>query len=265
MTDTVLVSVQDGVARITLNAPERLNAVDTTMLDHIADAVERLGSDRDVRVIAITGEGRGFCAGANLSGGAEKVGEEVDTGTLTAVGRAVRAIVGAPTPTVAVVGGVAAGVGVSLALACDYVLASDAASFVLAFSRIGLMPDGGATGLVAASVGRAKAMRMALTGEKVDGRLAEEWGLVAECVAAEELPARADALLARLAASAPETARATSAAINAASLDLEAALAIEERDQARLLASHDFAEGVAAFFERRPARFRGPGDPAAGR
>ncbi len=188
-------------------------------------------------------------------GGSAMGGDAVDTGTLDAVGRAIRAIVGSPTPTVALVHGVAAGVGVSLAVACDYVLAGDAASFVLAFARIGLMPDGGATALVAASVGRARALRMAMTGEKVDGRTAEAWGLVSECVPAGELAERSEAVLAQLAGSAPGAAAATSAAINAASIDLDAALATEEAGQARLLASADFLEGVTAFYEKRPARF----------
>ena len=262
MSGTVLVAVDGPVGRVTLDDPDHLNAVDTSMLDAVAEAVDRLSADPAVRVIALGGTGRGFCAGANLSGGADQVGAEVDTGTLGAVGRAIRAITGSPTPTVAVVHGVAAGVGVSLAVACDYVLAGEAASFVLAFARIGLMPDGGATALVAASVGRTRALRMAMTGEKVDGRTAQAWGLVSECVPDQDLPARAEAVLAQLGGSAPEAAARTSAAINAASLDLDAALAIEEAGQAELLASADFREGVAAFLAKRPARFSGR--PASG-
>jgi len=224
------------------------------MLDAVADAVDSLGADPSVRAVVVTGAGRGFCAGANLAVGGDAP-PQVGTGTLDAAGRAVRAIVDCPLPTVALVHGVAAGVGVSVALACDYVLASDAASFVLAFARIGLMPDGGATALVAASVGRARALRMALTGEKVDGATAAAWGLVAESVAADRFDDRAAELVARLAASAPESARETSAAINAATLDLEGALGREERGQARLLQSADFVEGVSAFLEKRPARF----------
>ena len=255
MSDAVVVTVDGPVGRVTLDDPDHLNAVDTSMLDALADAVTHLSADPEVRVIVLEGAGRGFCAGANLSGGADGVGAEVDTGTLEAVGRAIRAIVGSRTPTVALVHGVAAGVGVSLAVACDYVLAGEAASFVLAFARIGLMPDGGATALVAASVGRTRALRMAMTGEKVDGRTAEAWGLVSECVADEDFPARAAALLAQLAGSAPEAAARTSAAINAASLDLDAALETEEAGQAELLAGADFREGVAAFLAKRPARF----------
>jgi len=249
------------VARITLDDPDRLNAVDAEMLDALADAVGRLGADPAVRAIAVAGAGRGFCAGANLGGGADEGADEVasrvDTSTLDAAVRAVRAIVDCPVPTVALVHGVAAGVGVSVALACDYVLVSDVGSFVLAFARIGLMPDGGATALVAASIGRARAMRMALTGEKVDGATAADWGLASECVAAAAFDERATALLDQLAASAPEAARLTAAAVNAASLDLEPAFEREDSGQTRLLGTDDFREGVAAFLDKRPARFGG--------
>jgi len=255
--ERVLVEVEGAIGRITLNAPDRLNAVDAAMLAEVAAAARRLDGDSQVRVIALTGAGRGFCAGADLGAGDPTSATPPDDATLVAVGDVIRALTSVDTPTAALVGGVAAGVGVSLALACDYTLASDRAAFVLAFAKIGLMPDGGATALVAASIGRAKALRMALTGEKVDAVTAERWGLVAECVPAEEYDDRCRALLDQLAASAPAASATTTAAINAATLDLEAALAREEAGQGRLLASADFAEGLAAFLEKRPARFGG--------
>jgi enoyl-CoA hydratase/carnithine racemase len=150
---------------------------------------------------------------------------------------------------------VAAGVGCSLALAADYVLAAESASFVLAFGRIGLMPDGAATALVAAAVGRARALRMALTTEAVGGRDAEAWGLVAECVPDDALEGRATELSARLAALAPQATAETLAAVNAASVDLDDALAREEEGQGGLLRSADFVEGLTAFVEKRPPRF----------
>ena len=252
--DEHVLSAADGpVGRITFNAPERLNAATTTMFDAVAQAVAGFDADPTIRVIALTGAGRGFCAGADIA----SPGGGVDTGTLYAAGRAARALQESATPTVALVGGVAAGAGVSLALACDYSLASASAVFTLAFAKIGLMPDAGATALVTAAVGRAKAMRMALTAEKVDGPTADAWGLVSECVAYEEYAARCDALLAQLAGSAPLAAAATKAAVNAAALDLDAALALEERDQAMLIASEDFAEGSAAFSAKRRPTFQG--------
>lgn len=253
---SVLIEVADGVARITLDEPDRLNAVDAPMLVAVASSVEAFADDPAVRVITLTGAGRGFCAGANLAVDLAS-GESVDSATLYAAGRAVRALVACPKPTLALVGGVAAGVGVSLALACDYVVASESASFVLAFAKIGLMPDGGATALVAASIGRARAMRMALTAEKVTAAVAAEWGLVAECVAASEFATRGDAVAAGLAASGPLAVSATKHAINGAALDLSAALSREEEDQARLLQSSDFREGVAAFQSKRTPSFHG--------
>ncbi len=248
---TVIIETAGPIGRITLNAPERLNAVDPQMCDAVASAVRAFDADPAVRVIALTGSGRGFCSGAPLSA------DGATSGTLQAGADLVRAILGSRTPVVALVNGVAAGIGVPMALACDYVVASDAASFVLAFARIGLMPDGGATALVAASVGRARAMRLALTGEKLAARTAEEWGLVAECAAAEDFEARGAEVLATLATGATVALGRTKAAVNAGSVDVEAALAREEEGQLALMHSEDYREGVAAFLAKRPADFAG--------
>ncbi len=158
---------------------------------------------------------------------------------------------------VALVHGVAAGIGVPMALACDYVLAADEAPFVLAFSRIGLMPDGGATALVAASVGRARAMRLALTGEKLDGATAAAWGLVAESVPTDRFAERAAELLGSFAAAATVALAETTAAVNAATLDIEGALGREDAGQRMLATTEDHREGAAAFVQKRPADFRG--------
>lgn len=255
MTSHVLISRDGAIGRILLNAPDRLNAVDPPMVDDLRDALFELDGDPGIRVIAFAGAGRSFCAGADI--GTRDLAHAGPNDTLYGLGDLVRAMQDADTPLVALVGGVAAGAGVSLALACDYVLASTAASFVLAFARIGLMPDAGATALVAANVGRARAMRMALTGEKVPAALAESWGLVSELVEAAEFETRSRLLLEQLAAGAPLAAAATREAINHATLDLEDALAVEERGQSALLRTDDFVEGVTAFREKRPATFLG--------
>ena len=248
---TVLVETAGAVGRITLHAPERLNAVDPEMCRAVADAVRAFDADATVRVVALTGSGRGFCSGAPLSA------DGATTGTLYAGADLVRTLLGSRTPVVALVNGVAAGIGVPMALACDYVLASDAASFVLAFARIGLMPDGGSTALVAASIGRARAMRLALTGERLDAVTAAEWGMVAECVAADRFEERAEEVLSAFAAGATLALAETKAAVNAASVDVEAALAREEAGQLRLMVTEDYREGVAAFLAKRPAAFAG--------
>ncbi|WP_392544107.1 enoyl-CoA hydratase-related protein [Oryzobacter telluris] len=246
----VRVEVEGAAGLVVLDAPHRLNAVDPAMCAEIVAGVRRLDDDPAVRVIVVTGEGRGFCSGAPLS----ETG--ADMGVLDAGAEVVRTLLGARTPTVALVHGVAAGIGVPLALACDYVLAADEAPFVLAFSRIGLMPDGGATALVTASVGRARALRLAMTGERLDGRTAADWGLVAESVPREEFAARAEALLAELAGGATLALAETTAAVNAACPDVEAALALEDAGQRRLAATQDHLEGVAAFLAKRTPEFR---------
>lgn len=250
----VRVVTEGGVTRITLDAPDRLNAVTASMLDAVSAALEDVAGRADVRVVVLTGSGRGFCSGADLS---RTDDGSVDHATLYAVGRAVRAITAAPQAVLALVNGVAAGAGASLALAADYVLATESASFVLAFGRIGLMPDGGATQLVAANLGRARAMRLALLAEKLSAPDAAAAGLVAEVVDDARFADRSQELVARLAASAPRATELTKRAINAATLDLDATLAREEEGQSRLLGTADFLEGATAFIERRPPRFEG--------
>ncbi len=246
----VRVEADGAIGRITLDAPERLNAVDPEMCDAVTAAVRAFDADPAVRVIALTGEGRGFCSGAPLSA------EGASMGVLEAGAELVRALLASRTPVVALVQGVAAGIGVPMALACDYVLAADEAPFVLAFSRIGLMPDGGSTALVAAAVGRARAMRLALTGEALDGRTAAEWGLVAESVPGEGFAARAAELLAAFAAGPTLALAETKAAVNAASVDVEAALALEDVGQRALAATEDHREGASAFVGKRRPEFR---------
>ncbi len=246
----VRVEVEGPVARIVLDAPHRLNAVDPAMCADVVAGVRRLDDDPDVRVIVLTGEGRGFCSGAPLSA------TGADMGVLDAGAEVIRTLLAARTPTVAVVHGVAAGIGVPLALACDYVLAADEAPFVLAFTKIGLMPDGGASALVTASIGRARALRLAMTGERLDGRTAADWGLVAESVPAADLPARAAEVVGGFAAAATLALAETTAAVNAACPDVEAALAREDAGQRRLSETEDHLEGVAAFLAKRPPEFR---------
>ncbi len=255
--DSVLVSADGAAGRITLNEPDRLNAVDPAMLRAMIAAVERFDADPVVRVIVVTGAGRGFCSGANLAVEEVDGRREVDDATLYEGGRLVRAMVESGTPVLSLVNGVAAGIGLSIALAADYVLATERASFVLAFSNIGLMPDGGSTGLVAANIGRARALRMALTAEKVSAVTAGEWGLVSETCSDEAYEARSAELIERLAGLAPVGTAYTTRAVNDASLDLDGALAREEEGQPGLLKSNDFQEGVGAFFDRRKPVFRG--------
>jgi enoyl-CoA hydratase len=250
------VALADGVLTVTMNRPESLNSLTATMLAVIADTMERAANDPRVKVVRLGGAGRGFSSGAGISAEdqADKSGDL--TSVLDAANRAVRAIAAVPHPVVAVVQGPAAGVGVSLALACDVVLASEKAFFMLAFTKIGLMPDGGASALVAAAVGRIRAMRMALLAERVSAAEALDWGLASAVYPAEDLDAEVDTLISALVSGPAVALGRTKDAINAATLTrLEGALERERDGQLGLLQSRDFAEGTAAFQQHRPANF----------
>jgi enoyl-CoA hydratase len=204
--------------------------------------------------VRLGGAGRGFSSGAGMSEDDHASGAPADV--LTAANRAVKAIVALPKPVVAVVQGPAAGVGVSLALAADVVLASEKAFFLLAFTKIGLMPDGGASALVAAAVGRIRAMRMALLAERISAADAFDFGLVSAVHPADELDAAVTAVLDTLKAGPAVALRRTKQAINEATLtELDAAIARESEGQLQLLVADDFREGARAFQQRRSPEF----------
>jgi enoyl-CoA hydratase len=244
----------DRVLTLTLNRPEALNALSGELADALAAEVERATSYDDVGVVVLRGAGRAFCSGADL----RSADGPPDARALDRANRIVRAVVGCDKPVVAAVQGVAAGVGCSIALACDLCVAAESASFLLAFARIGLMADGGSTATVAASIGRARAMRMALLAEPLTGREAFDAGLVSHLVDDDELDTVVGEVAAWLAAGAPLGLAATKKAVNAASYaGLDAALERERTGQTILLRTGDAAEGMRAFAERRPPEFKG--------
>ena len=252
------VSLDDGVLSVTLNRPDSLNSLTARMLNTFAATLEQAAGDPDIRVVRLGGAGRGFSSGAGISAEdhADPGSAGAPTDVLDAANRCVRAIVNLPQPAVAVVHGPAAGVGVSLALTCDIVLASEKAFFMLAFTRIGLMPDGGASALIAAAVGRIRAMRMALLAERISATEAFGWGLVSAVYPVEEFDGEVDKVIATLVAGPMVALRKTKDAINAATLtELERALELESQGQLALLESSDFREGTRAFQQRRPANF----------
>jgi enoyl-CoA hydratase len=246
----------DRVLTLTLNRPEALNALSADLADALADELEleRAASYDDVRVVVLRGAGRAFCAGADIRG----ADGPPDPSALDRANRIVRAVTRYDKPVVAAVQGSAAGVGCSIALACDLCIAAESASFLLAFARIGLMPDGGATASVAASVGRARAMRMALLAEPLTGREAYDAGLVSHLVDDDALEAVLAEVTAQLAAGAPLGLAATKRAVNAATFaGLDDALERERTGQTILLRTADAAEGMRAFAERRAPDFEG--------
>jgi enoyl-CoA hydratase len=249
------ISTVDGVLRLTLNRPAQLNAMTAELSDALAHEIEQATGD-DVRVVVLAGAGGSFSAGADISG--TDAHEHFDVSALDRANRIIRAITRLDKPVLAAVSGVAAGVGCSTALACDLVVASESASFLLAFSRIGLMPDGGATATVATSIGRARAMRMALLAEPLSAREAYDAGLVSHLADDDAFETVVEDLVRRLAAGPPLAYAATKRAINAATLSgLDDALERERTGQTLLLRTGDVAEGMRAFGEKRRPEFTG--------
>jgi enoyl-CoA hydratase len=251
------VSVDGGLLTVTLNRPDSLNSLNAAMLGTLADTLEHAADDPRVRAVRLGGAGRGFSSGAGISA-EDQSSRRPDTPdeVLVMANRAVQAITNLPKPVVAVVHGPAAGVGVSLALASDIVLASDKAFFLLAFTKIGLMPDGGASALVAAAVGRIRAMRMALLAERLSATEAFDAGLVSAVYPADELEAGVAAVIDKLVSGPALALGKTKHAINAATLtELEPAIGRESEGQRLLLVSTDFREGTKAFQEHRTPKF----------
>jgi enoyl-CoA hydratase len=254
--DQLTVSIDDAVCRIEINRPDSLNSVTADVLEDMADAVEAAGQDTDIHVIVLSGAGRAFCSGADIGNSGELADDDGPAATLDGANRLVAAIRDVPRPVVSVVQGPCAGVGVSIALGADLVLTSSKAFFMLAFTKIGLMPDGGATALVAASIGRAMAMRMALLAERLTAEEAAAAGLVSHVFGAESFEADVDDVIDTLRHGPMVGYARTKHAINAATLgSLDAAFALERDGQLGLLAADDFAEGTAAFNDKRTPTF----------
>ncbi|MDQ4052182.1 MAG: enoyl-CoA hydratase-related protein [Actinomycetota bacterium] len=250
------VHVDDGALWLTLNRPDVLNAMTGEMADELAELAEEAVARDDVRVVVLTGTGAAFSTGADISGA--NAHEHFDVTAMDRANRIIRAIVALDKPVVAAVNGVAAGVGCSAALAADIIVAKESASFLLAFARVGLMPDGGASATVAASIGRARAMRMGLLAEPLTAREAYDAGLVTHLASDDDFDDVVAQLVRRLAAGPPLAIAATKRAINAATLtELNGALERERTGQTVLMRTADMAEGMRAFSERRKPVFRG--------
>lgn len=255
-TDELRVELDGHVLRLTATRPERLNALTGSMSRVLSESLEAAAALAQARCVVLRGEGGSLGAGADVGG--EKAHERFDVRAMDATSRLVRAVTSLEKPVLAVVDGVAARVSCGLALACDLVVATERARFLLAFTRIGLMPDGGTTFTVAAAVGRAKAMRMALLAEALTGSEAHAAGLVSHLVEAADLEAALTTLEGRLVTGPPLAYAATKRAVNAATLTgLDAALDLERADQTRLMRTDDVAEGMRAFGEKRRAEFTG--------
>ncbi len=259
--ESILCENANGIARITLNRPERLNSFTSAMHAELRDALAAVAADRATRVLLLTGAGRGFCAGQDLSDravapGAAPVdlGESIENNYRPLV-LSLRAL---PLPVVCAVNGVAAGAGANIALACDIVIAAKSAAFIQAFCRIGLIPDSGGTYFLPRLVGTARAMGLAMLGDKVGAQQAADWGLIWQCVDDAQLAPTVDALLAQLAQAPTRGLAATKRALHSsATSTLPAQLDLERDLQRELGRSADYREGVAAFIGKRSPRFTG--------
>jgi 2-(1,2-epoxy-1,2-dihydrophenyl)acetyl-CoA isomerase len=259
--ETVNLYRRGAAAKLELNRPERLNAWNRQLGLDLLHAVRSAGADPAVRAVLITGAGRGFSSGADLKDGFQRTpaGHPDVYSVLTE--RYHPIMVGIremPKPVVGAVNGVAVGIGLSLALVCDLVLAAESAYFQLAFVNIGLVPDGGSSLFVPSRVGFARATEMAMLGERIGAGQALEWGLINQVWPDEDLASRADELVARLAAGPSKSYTGTKRQLNNWLYQrMDEQLELEARIQQEMAASGDFAEGVTAFVEKREARFGG--------
>ena len=257
--ESILYGLEDGVATITLNRPDRLNSFNPVMHLALRDALA--SAAKEARAVLLTGAGRGFCAGQDLSDrsvAADEAPPDIGASIDLYYKPLILQIKRLPMPVVCAVNGVAAGAGVSVALACDMVFAAKSASFIQAFSKIGLIPDSGGTWFLPRLIGDARAMALALTGDKLPAETAAEWGLIWKCVADEELQAQAAAVARQFAAGPTRAYARIKESIQAAATNtLEAQLGVERDFMAELGRSKDYREGVAAFMAKRAPNFTG--------
>jgi 2-(1,2-epoxy-1,2-dihydrophenyl)acetyl-CoA isomerase len=263
--ESVLYETRGAVALVTLNRPQSLNSFTRAMHQALWVALDKVEADKAIRAVVITGAGRGFCAGADLAEFDFEPGPDLvkraDPGPVIeqAFNPTVRKLQTLRVPTVAAVNGVAAGAGASLAMTCDLAVAAPSASFIQAFSKIGLIPDAGGTWFLIKKLGLARAMGAAMLGDKLGAKDAKEWGMIWDVAPEGEDCVETAIKLAQRLATLPTKALVATRHLlrGAASRDLDAQLDAEREMQSAMGKTHDYIEGVMAFREKRPAQFKG--------
>ncbi len=262
---TVDLEVANGVATITLNRPESLNSMNNHLMDDIRTAIETAEADESVGVVVLTGNGRGFCSGADLNTvGGPDADHGDDSGSASVTdgmddhfNPTMRAIKNCAVPTVARINGVAAGGGLGLALACDIAVAADSAFFVATFGpKLGIVPDLGSTWSLPQKAGVARARAMAMLGERITAKQAQDWGLIYSAVADAELDAEVDRVTAILRPTSGEAMQRIRSSLESASQRSFSEQLDVERDHQAVLIPMNMIEGAAAFLEKREPRFR---------
>ncbi len=259
--ETIGFSIENGAARLTLNRPDRLNSLTVQMHSEIADALGIIENDKTVRTLLITGAGRGFCAGQDLSdravtpdSAAPDLGESVET----RYNPLIRRVTSLPMPVVCAVNGVAAGAGASLVFACDIAIAAKSAKFIMSFANIGLVPDSGSSWALPRLAGQARALGLALTGDPLPADVAADWGLIWKCVDDDKLADEASAFIAKFAAAPTRGLAETKKLIRTAfTRPLDEQLDLERDRMRELGRSDDYREGVDAFLNKRKPSFKG--------
>lgn len=258
---TIEFVIEDALARLTLNRPDKLNSFNAKMHEEVREAMKTVQRDDSIRCLLISGNGRGFCAGQDLSD--RNVAPDAESPDLgesleQKYNPLIRSLVKLEKPVICAVNGVAAGAGANIALACDIVIAAESAKFIQSFCNIGLVPDSGGTWTLPRLVGRARALGMALLGERISARQAEDWGLIWKCVADEELASTAQQMARHLATQPTRgLGLIKRAMLTSSDNSLDDQLDLE-RDLQRLAGrSEDYREGVSAFMNKREPEFKG--------
>jgi enoyl-CoA hydratase/carnithine racemase len=258
--ETIILDVKDGIATVTLNQPQKRNAMTVQMGEEFLRAVGSLGGRDDLRVMVLTGSGRAFCAGGSLDmiQAKSEGGREDNKATMISFYRRFLSVLDLPFPTIAAINGYAIGAGLCFALACDIRLAAEDARMGMNFVRLGLHPGMGATYLLPRLVGASRACELFFTGELVDGREAARLGLVNRAVPAADLPEETARVARRIAANAPAAVRGVKRGVyHGLSATLEDVFDYESTEQAKCFETADFAEGISAMIEKREPRFTG--------